>query len=116
MKFNERNSKIPNGQTEIFKSKDKQDHCQKSEMKDKYRTRNTTLKTKATVTRTLQKTNVSLGAPEGQATPAPLVAPVVILSRQSRCIVTIDIETDLYSRQWEISIVICEMDIWYRLI
>ena len=43
------------GQTEIVKSEDRQDHGQQNETKDKYRTHNTTLKTKAGVTRTLQK-------------------------------------------------------------
>ena len=32
------------------------------------------------------KTRVITGAPEGKATSAPLVAPVVLLGRQSRCI------------------------------
>ena len=50
-----RNSKIPNGQTEIVKSEDRQDHGQQNETKDKHRTDNTTLKTKAGITRTLQK-------------------------------------------------------------
>ena len=43
------------GQTEIVKSEDRQDHGQQNETKDKHRTHNTTLKTKAGVTRTLQK-------------------------------------------------------------
>ena len=46
---------IPNGQTEIVKSEDRQDHSQQNETKDKHRKHNTTLKTKAGVTRTLQK-------------------------------------------------------------
>ena len=50
-----RNSKIPKGQIEIVKSEDRQDHGQQNETKDKYRTHNTTLKTKAGITRTLQK-------------------------------------------------------------
>ena len=50
-----RNSKIPKGQKEIVKSEDRQDHGQQSETQDKYRTHKTTLKTKAGVTRTLQK-------------------------------------------------------------
>ena len=33
-----RNSKIPKGHTEIFKSVDRQDHGQQNEMKDKHRT------------------------------------------------------------------------------
>ena len=37
------------------KSEDRQDHGQQNETKDKHRTQNTTLKTKAGVTRTLQK-------------------------------------------------------------
>ena len=37
------------------------------------------------------KTRVITGAPEGKATSAPLVAPVVLLGRQSRCIVKIDV-------------------------
>ena len=37
----------------------------KNVSKDKHRTQNTTLKTKAGVTQTLQKTRVSSGAPEG---------------------------------------------------
>ena len=49
-----RNSKIAKGQAEIVKSEDRQDHGQQKETKDK-RTHNTTLKTKAGVTRTLQK-------------------------------------------------------------
>ena len=49
----ERNSKIPKGQTEIVQSEDRQDHGQQK--KDKQRTHNTTRKTKARVTRTLQK-------------------------------------------------------------
>ena len=44
-----------NGQTEIVKSEDRQHHGQQNETKDKHRTHNTTLKTKAGVTRTLQK-------------------------------------------------------------
>ena len=39
----------------IVKSEDRQDHGQQNETKDKHRTHNTTLKTKAGVTRTLQK-------------------------------------------------------------
>ena len=74
------NSKIPRGQTEIVKSEDRKNHGQQNETKDKHRTHNTTLTTKAGVTRTLQKTRVSSGALEGNATPAPLVAPVVLLS------------------------------------
>ena len=50
-----RNSKIPKGQTEIDKTEDREDHGQKNETKDKHRAHNTTLKTKAGVTRTLQK-------------------------------------------------------------
>ena len=50
-----RNSKIPKGQTEIVKSEDRQDHGQQNETKDKHRTHNTTLETKAGVTQTLQK-------------------------------------------------------------
>ena len=50
-----RNSKIPKGQTEIVKSEDRQDHGQQNETKNKHRTHNTTLKTKARVTLTLQK-------------------------------------------------------------
>ena len=46
-----RNSKIPKGQTEIVKAEDRQDHGQQNETKDKHRTHNTTLKTKAGVTR-----------------------------------------------------------------
>ena len=42
-----RNSKIPKGQKEIVKSEDRQDHGQQNETKDKHRTHNTTLKTKA---------------------------------------------------------------------
>ena len=42
------------------------------------------------------KTRVSSGAPEGLATPAPLVAPVVLLSSQSRGIVTIDVGHNRY--------------------
>ena len=45
---------IPKGQTEIFKSEDRQDHGEQNETKDKHRPHNTTLKTKAGVTRTLQ--------------------------------------------------------------
>ena len=37
------------------KSEDRQDHCQQNETQDKHITHNTTLKTKAGVTRTLQK-------------------------------------------------------------
>ena len=44
------NSKIPKGQTEIVQSEDRQDHGHQNETKDKYRTHNTTLKTKAGVT------------------------------------------------------------------
>ena len=50
-----RNSKLPKGQTEIFKSEDRQDYGQQNEKKDKYRTRKTTLKTSAGETRTQQK-------------------------------------------------------------
>ena len=51
----ERNSRIPKEQTEIVKSEDKQDYGQQNETKDKKGTHNTPLKTKAGVTRTLQK-------------------------------------------------------------
>ena len=50
-----RNSKIPKEQTEIVKSENRQNHGQQNETKDKHRTHNTTLKTYAGVTRTLQK-------------------------------------------------------------
>ena len=46
---------MPKGQTEIVKSEDIRDHGQQNETKDKHRAHNTTLKTKAGVTRTLQK-------------------------------------------------------------
>ena len=46
---------IPKVQIEIVKSENRQDHGQQNETKDKHRTQNTTLKTKARVTRTLQK-------------------------------------------------------------
>ena len=49
------NSKIPKGHTEIVKSEDRQGHGQQKETKDKHRKYNTTLKTKAGITRTLQK-------------------------------------------------------------
>ena len=45
-----KNSKIPNGQTEIVKSEDRQDNGQQNETKDKHRTHNTTLITKAGIT------------------------------------------------------------------
>ena len=45
-----RNSKIPNGQKEIVKSEDRQDHGQQNETIDKHRTHNATLKTNAAVT------------------------------------------------------------------
>ena len=51
----QRNSKIPKGQTEIVKSEDRQEHGQQNETKDKHRTHNTTLKTKAGIIRTLKK-------------------------------------------------------------
>ena len=51
-------------QKEIVKSEDRQDHGQQNATKDKHRTHNTTLKTKAGVKRTT-KTRVSSGAPEG---------------------------------------------------
>ena len=50
-----RNSKIPKGHTEIVKSEDRQDHGQQNETKDKHIKHNTTLETKAGVTRTLKK-------------------------------------------------------------
>ena len=50
-----RNSEILKGQTEIVKSEDRQDHGQQNKTKDKHRTYNITLKTKAGITRTLQK-------------------------------------------------------------
>ena len=50
-----RNLRISKGQTEILKSADRQDHDQQNETKDKHRTHNTTLKTKAGLTQTLQK-------------------------------------------------------------
>ena len=46
-------------------SEDRQNHGKQNETKDKHRTHDTTMKTKAGVTRTLQKTRVSSGAPEG---------------------------------------------------
>ena len=39
---------------------------------------------------------MSSGAPEGLATPAPLVAPVVLLSNQNRGLVTIDVGRNRY--------------------
>ena len=51
-KAHKRTSKIPQGQTEIVKSEDRQDHGQKNETKNKHTTHNTTLKTKAGLTRT----------------------------------------------------------------
>ena len=42
-------------QTEIIKSEVRQNHSQQNETKDKHRKQNTTLKTKAGVTRTVQK-------------------------------------------------------------
>ena len=53
--INRRNSKIQKGQTEIVKSQDRQDHGRQNETKNKHRTHNTTLETKAEVKRTLQK-------------------------------------------------------------
>ena len=47
--------KIPKWQIEIFYSENWQDHDQQNETKNKHRTDNTTLKTKAGITRTLQK-------------------------------------------------------------
>ena len=46
---------IPKGQTKIVKSEDRQDHGQPNEMIEKHKKHNTSLKTKAGVTRTLQK-------------------------------------------------------------
>ena len=51
----QRNSKIPKGQTVIVKTEDRKDHGLQNEMKNKHRSHNTTLRTKAGVTRTLQK-------------------------------------------------------------
>ena len=48
-------TKIPKGQTEIDKSEDRQDRGQQNKTKDKHKTHDTTLKTKAGVARTLQK-------------------------------------------------------------
>ena len=65
---NKNNLKIPKWQKELVKSEDRQIHGQQSEMKDKHSTNNTTLKTKAGVTRNLQKLHalcdVSSGASE----------------------------------------------------
>ena len=47
--------------------------------KDKQLSTKHTYKTKDRVTRTPLKTGDELGAPEGQAVPAPLVAPVVLI-------------------------------------
>ena len=69
----------------IVKSEDRQDHGQLIETKAKHRTHNTTLKTKAVVTRVLKKNRVSSGIPEGLATPAFLMASFVLLGSQSRC-------------------------------
>ena len=57
---------------------------------------NTTLKTKVWSNTNPTKTRVSSGAPEGKATPAPLVAPVVLLTSQNRCIVMIDASHNRY--------------------
>ena len=46
-----KNSKIPNGQTEIVKLKDRQDHGQQKINEIQKRTHTTTLKIKARVTR-----------------------------------------------------------------
>ena len=53
--FHKGNSKIPKGQTEIVQWEDRQDRGQQYETKDKHRKHNTTLKTKAGSTGTLQK-------------------------------------------------------------
>ena len=50
-----RNLKIPKGQTELVKSEDKQDNGHQKETKDKHKAHTITFKTKAGVTRTLQK-------------------------------------------------------------
>ena len=47
------------------------------------------------VTRTLQNW-VSSGAPDGLATPALLVAPALLLIRQRRCIIAIDVGNNRY--------------------
>ena len=46
---------IPKRQTEIVTSEDRKDHNQQNETKDKQRKHNTTQKTKARLSRTLQK-------------------------------------------------------------
>ena len=46
------------------KSEERKDHGQQNQTKDKHGTHSTTQKTKAGVTRNLQKTRVSLGAPQ----------------------------------------------------
>ena len=53
--FYRKNTKIPKGQTEIVKSEDRQDRGQQNKTKAKQSMHTTTLKTKARVTRTLQK-------------------------------------------------------------
>ena len=47
--------------------------------KDKQRSTKHTYETKIRVTRTSLKTWMNPGAPKGQAVPAPLVAPVVLI-------------------------------------
>ena len=47
-------SKIPKVQTFIVRSEDRQDHGQQNETRDEHRIHNTTLKTKAGVTRSLK--------------------------------------------------------------
>ena len=53
--YQEKEFEDTNGTDRNRKSEDRQDHGQQNETKDKHRTHNTTLKTKAGVTRTLQK-------------------------------------------------------------
>ena len=68
---------IPKGIIRIRKSKDRQQNGKKGP-KDKQRPTKHTNKIKDRVTRTLMKTRMNSGVPEGKAVPAPLVAPVVL--------------------------------------
>ena len=74
-------------------------------MKDKPRTLKTTLKTKAGVTLTLQKPGWVQVLQEGKQLHAPLVAPVMLLRRQSRCIVIIIISHNWYRNRFVVKTV-----------
>ena len=81
MIFSKKSLKIPKGGNQNLYIEEEQTTQWSKEkvQKDKQRSTKHTYKTKDQVTRTPLKTGRELTAPEGEAVPAPLVAPVVLI-------------------------------------